>query len=72
MDLISSTISTARFYIIDANTNLPIDLNGLDYTFSFAIFKKNNYYEHMLEDRAMELKLLDLQQKLNELDANRK
>jgi hypothetical protein len=63
-----SNITSARFYIIDATTDLPLDLNGQDYTFSFVIFKKNNYYFHMLEDRKLELELLDLQQKMNELE----
>ena len=48
--LSKNNINSIRFYLLDGNTGKPLLLNGLNFSFTFSIYKKNNYYEHMLED----------------------
>lgn len=58
-------IKDARFYLLDANTLNPISLNGIDFSFSFVLFKKNVYYHNMLIDQQIQLQLEGLKQKLD-------
>jgi hypothetical protein len=60
-------ISSATFYLLDNNGN-HIDLNGLDFTFTFVLYKNNNYYQHMLDDRRVELELSQLQYQKRQLE----
>jgi hypothetical protein len=48
--LIKNNVNAVRFYLLDGNTGKPLLLNGLNFSFTFCIYKKNNYYEHMLQD----------------------
>jgi len=48
--LIKNNVNSVRFYLLDGNTGKPLLLNGLNFSFTFCIYKKNNYYEHMLQD----------------------
>jgi len=59
-ELVRSNIKSGRFYLIDGNTGTPLDLNGLNFNFTFAIYKKNTYYNKMLEDKKLELYLQSL------------
>jgi hypothetical protein len=66
--LTTNSLGNAKFWIVEGNTGNPIDLNGLNFSFTFVIYKKNSYYQHMLEDRKLELQLMEVQQKLLDLD----
>lgn len=61
-----------RFYLLNGNTGEHIDLNGLNFNFTIAMFKKNDYYQHMIEDQKIQLRLDELHDELanteNELD----
>lgn len=48
------SITTANFYIIDGNTGKQLDLNGLTYNFTLAFYKKNTYYNDMLQMQSIE------------------
>ena len=47
-----TNVRNARFYLLDGNTSQPLDLNGLNFNFTFAIYKKINYFK---ADRKLEL-----------------
>jgi hypothetical protein len=59
-----NVFSAAHFYLLDGTNGRTLDLNGLDFVFTFAIYKKNNYYAHMLEDRRRELQIKSLEEQL--------
>lgn len=60
-DLIINQVLTARFWIVDGNTQLPLNLNGLDMNFSFAIYKKNNYFSSMIKANLLQNEIDSLQ-----------
>lgn len=68
-DLSRTNIIDGRFYLLDAKTQEPINLNGIDFEFSFAIYKKNTYYHSMMADQQLQIQINDLQKKLNDLTA---
>lgn len=68
-DLSRTNIIDGRFYLLDAKTQSPIDLNGIDFEFSFAIYKKNTFYHNMMIDQQLQLQIQDLQKKLDNLTA---
>jgi len=43
-------VSSARFWLLDGNTGQLLNLNGLNFNFTFAIYKKNIYYSKQLEN----------------------
>ena len=49
LKLNSNGIQAARFWLLDGNSGLPLDLNGLEFNFSFVLFKSNGYYEKILD-----------------------
>lgn len=53
--LVGNNISNANFTLINTIDGSTIDLNGLDYTFKFCIYKKNDFYRVMLNDKRLEL-----------------
>lgn len=70
--LIITELTNATFSLLDGNTGYYIDLNGLDYSFAFVIYKKNSYYQNMIEDRKLELMIKDLEEQVNDLEKQRK
>lgn len=60
-DLIRNDLLSARFYLLSAITREPIDLNGIDYTFSFAIYQRNKYFHTMIDDKKIQLQIEELQ-----------
>jgi hypothetical protein len=56
-----NNVSNARFYLIDGNTGQPLDLNGLNFNFTFCLYKKNNYFSSMIRDKQLELYLKSLE-----------
>jgi hypothetical protein len=66
--LTKTNFTSANFYLLDGNTGSPIDLNGLDFDFTFAIFKKNDFYKHMLQDRQTDLYIKSLEEELNNVE----
>jgi hypothetical protein len=66
--LSQNKINSANFRLLDAETGRPINLNGLDINFTFAIYKKNDYYDHMLRDRQAEIYIKTLEDELKKLD----
>lgn len=69
--ILTSNLGSVRIWLLDAISGNPLDLNGLDWFFSFAIYKKNNYYKHMIEDMQMQAKIADLNEKLRLLEESR-
>ena len=59
--MVRSNVQSANFYLMDGNTGKIIDLNGLNFSFKFAIYKKNTYYKSMLDDKRFELLLQTMQ-----------
>jgi hypothetical protein len=53
--LARTNFQSAHFYLINGNTGEPLNLNGLDFNFVFAIYKKNSYYKTMLIDKQLEM-----------------
>lgn len=60
-------IKEGTFYLLDAKTQEQIDLNGIDFTFSFALYKKNVYFQSMLQDRKLQLELESINDRLEQL-----
>lgn len=58
-------VITARFWIVDAITGKSIDLNGLDFNFTFRIFKKNNYFQKALLEMAIDAGKEHIKQQLD-------
>lgn len=58
-------VTSARFYLLDGNTGAPLDLNGINFSFTFAIYKKNIYFSKQLENLKIDAlaKLLETEQK---------
>jgi len=48
-----NNLGNARFWLLDSDDN-PLDLNGKNIHFTFCIYKKNNYYDHMIKDKELE------------------
>lgn len=44
------TPTSAKFWLLDSDGD-PLDINGLDFSFTFAMFKSNDYYEKILNDK---------------------
>ncbi len=57
--LLGTNITNANFYLVDGITGQVIDLNGLDFAFKFCIYKQNDYYRTLLNDK--KIKLLEKQ-----------
>jgi len=38
-----SNFSVSKFYLLDGATGTPLDLNNIDFNFTFVIYKKNDY-----------------------------
>lgn len=66
-DLSRTNIIDGRFYLLDAKTQEPINLNGIDFEFSFAIYKKNTFYHNMMIDQQLQLQIQALQSKIDSL-----
>ncbi len=49
--LVGTNITNANFYLIDGITGQVLDLNGLDFAFKFVIYKQNDYYRTLLNDK---------------------
>ena len=65
---IQNNIQT-RFYLLDGNNGSNINLNGLSFSFTIVLYKKNDYYSHMLEDRRIELSLKNIEEEINKKKA---
>lgn len=52
-NLTINNLGNARFWLLDGDDK-RLDLNGKDIHFTFVIYKKNNYFDHMLKDKALE------------------
>jgi hypothetical protein len=52
-NLTINNLGNARFWLLDGDDK-RLDLNGKDIHFTFVIYKKNNYFDHMLRDKALE------------------
>ena len=47
--LVRSNITSANFWLLNGNTGLPLNLNGLDFNFTFVVYKANDYYKNGLD-----------------------
>ena len=65
--LTKTNFSSASFVLLDGRTGSPLDLNGLDFNFTMVLYKKNNFYQHMLNDKAQELELEALREEVRSL-----
>ena len=68
----NTSLGNVRFWLLDGITNNPLNLNGLDWFCTFAIYKKNSYYEHMIEDTKMQAEIADITMRLSMLDNKNK
>lgn len=59
----SVNISSVRFWLLDATSSEELDLNGLEFTFKFVIYKENPYYRVMLNLLKIENAKKELEQK---------
>jgi hypothetical protein len=71
-ELSKNNFMDCNFWLLDGNTGNALDLNGLNFNFTFVLYKKNDYYQHMLDDRKMELQIIELDRQLKELEAEKK
>jgi len=53
----TAKFNAARFYLENQTTEEAINLNGINWSMRFVLFKSNSYYNHMLEDSKMKLKI---------------
>ena len=67
-ELIKNNINAVRFYLLDGNTGKPLLLNGLNFSFTFCIYKKNNYYEHMLQDAKTQATIDAIETEIRQLE----
>lgn len=66
--LIKNNVNSVRFYLLDGNTGKPLLLNGLNFSFTFCIYKKNNYYEHMLQDAKTQATIDAIETEIRQLE----
>ena len=53
--LVNQNTHTFFFSLLNGQTGKQLDLNGLDVQFTLVVFKANNYYNLMIEDRALKM-----------------
>jgi len=65
--LSNNNFTAGRFYLIDGNTGLPMNMNGINCRFVFVMYEENNYYAHMLEDKKLELTMQSLREEIDKI-----
>lgn len=70
--LISNNVTSVNFSLLDGGDNSVLDLNGLDITFTFVMYKKNDFYEKIISDKKKEVHLSILDDQLHQLEARLK
>jgi hypothetical protein len=61
--VLNNNLGSAKFWLLDQDDRL-IDLNGLNFNFTFCMFKKNSYYQTMLDFKKIESEIQQIEREL--------